>query len=175
MELMEGLLTRRSIRRFTGRPVTREQVETVIRAAMHAPSARNKQPWHFVVTRDPKMFRRIMEVHPYASMLERAGVAILVCGDLQRQHGEGYWVVDCSAATENLLLAIHALGLGGVWLGVHPRNDRKRAMKDLFRLPDHIEPLALVAMGEPAEHPPQPDDRYHPELIHWEQWPNIRP
>ncbi len=170
MELMEGLLTRRSIRSFTGAPVSRDQVEKVLRAAMHAPSARNRRPWHFVVTRDQEMFRRIMEVHPYAAMLEKAGAAILVCGDLEQQHGPGYWVVDCSAATENLLLAIHALGLGGVWLGVHPREDRKSALKKLFSLPSSVEPLALVAMGVPAERPEQPAGRYEPEKIHWERW-----
>jgi len=170
MELIEGLLTRRSIRRFTGDPVSRDQIETILQAAMHAPSARNCQPWHFVVTRDTKVFSRIMQVHPYASMLESAGAAILVCGDLQEQHGEGYWVVDCSAATENLLLAIHGTGLGGVWLGVHPREDRKKAMKELFALPAHIEPLSLVAVGVPAENPVQPTDRYREDRIHWERW-----
>ncbi len=170
MELIKGLLTRRSVRRFTGEPVGRVELETVLKTAMHAPSARNCQPWHFVVTRHREMFIKIMQVHPYASMLTGAGAAILVCGDLKEQHGEGYWVVDCSAATENLLLAIHGIGLGGVWLGVHPREDRKKAMKGLFRLPAHIEPLSLVAVGVPAETPEQPDDRYRQERIHWEQW-----
>jgi nitroreductase len=170
MELLEGLLTRRSIRRFTGAPVSRDRLETVLKAAMYAPSARDCQPWHFIVTRDRNMFRKIMQVHPYASMLDRAGAAILVCGDLHEQHGDGYWVVDCSAATENLLLAIHGTGLGGVWLGVHPREDRKKAMKELFRLPAHIEPLSLVAVGVPAEKPEQPAGRYRKDRIHWEQW-----
>jgi nitroreductase len=170
MELIEGLLTRRSIRRFTGDPVSRDQIETILQAAMHAPSARNCQPWHFVVTRDRKVFSRIMQVHPYASMLESAGAAILVCGDLKEQHGDGYWVVDCSAATENLLLAVHGTGLGGVWLGVHPREDRKRALKELFGLPSHIEPLSLVAVGVPAEKPEQPAGRFRKERIHWERW-----
>jgi nitroreductase len=170
MELIEGLLTRRSIRAFTGERVTEDQLEVILKAAMHAPSARNCQPWHFIVTRDREMFSRIMEVHPYASMLSRAGAAILVCGDLEKQHGEGYWIVDCSAATENLLLAIHGTGLGGVWLGIHPREDRKQAMKDLFGLPPHIEPLSLVAAGVPAENPEQPAGRYKPERIHWKRW-----
>jgi len=170
MELIEGILTRRSIRLFTGQEVDRQQIETALKAAMHAPSARNCQPWHFIVTQERKMFDRIMKVHPYASMLSLAGAAILVCGDLEEQHGPGYWVVDCSAATENLLLALHGQGLGGVWLGIHPREDRKAAMKEIFRLPAHIEPLSLVAVGRPAEHPVQPADRYRPERIHWEQW-----
>ncbi len=170
MELIEGLLTRRSIRRFTGELVGREQLETVMKAAMHAPSARNCQPWHFMVTRNQELFRKIMQIHPYASMLSHAGAAILVCGDLNEQHAKGYWVVDCSAATENLLLAIHGIGLGGVWLGVHPREDRKKAMKELFHLPNHVEPLSLVAVGVPAETPEQPMDRYRQERIHWEQW-----
>ncbi len=170
MELIQGILTRRSIRNFTGEGIGDDKIALIIKAAMHAPSARNCQPWHFVVTRDREMFERIMKAHPYASMLSRAGAAILVCGDLDRQHGEGYWVVDCSAATENLLLAIHGRGLGGVWLGVHPREDRKAAMKEIFRLPSHIEPLSLVALGVPAEQPLQPDDRFKPDRIHWDQW-----
>ncbi|MCD6201931.1 MAG: nitroreductase family protein [Bacteroidales bacterium] len=170
MEFLKGIQTRRSIRAFTNQPVTEENIRIILETAMMAPSAVNCQPWHFIVIRNKEAFRKIMNVHPYATMLSTAQAAILVCGDKKLQHDDGYWIMDCSAATENLLLAAHALGIGSVWIGVHPRESRKKAMRQLFNLPEHIEPLALVALGYPAETPDQPTDRYKPDRIHFETW-----
>ena len=169
MDLLKGLITRRSIRRYSEQEVPDDLVETIIKAGMYAPSAANKQPWRFIVIRNKETFRKIMEIHPYASMLKGAGVAFLVCGDLEAAHGPGYWVVDCAAATQNMLLAIHGLGLGGVWIGIHPREDRKKAVHRIFNLPEHIQPCSLISCGWPAETKPDPD-RFDPDKIHWETW-----
>lgn len=170
MELLEGLLTRRSIRKYVeNKKVPDEMVMKILEAGMYAPSAVNKQPWHFIVIRNKETFRKIMDVHPYASMLKEADVAFLVCGDLKQAHGPGYWVVDCSAATQNMLLAIHGLGLGGVWVGIYPREQRSQAMKKIFRLPENIEPCALISCGWPAETKPHPQ-RFKMEKIHHETW-----
>ncbi|GAI87989.1 unnamed protein product, partial [marine sediment metagenome] len=97
-----------------------------------------------------------MEVHPYSKMLKEAGLAILVCGDERLQLSKGYWVVDCGAATQNLLLAAHGIGLGAVWLGVHPREKRKSGIRKIFHLPDHVQPFSLISIGYPAEDKPVP-------------------
>jgi len=169
MELYHGLLSRRSIRNFTGEPVTDRQMEQVVRAGMYAPSARNTQPWHFIVVNDKDKCIQFSEFHPYAKMLPQADKAILVCGDTTLENASGYWMVDCANATQNMLLAAHALGLGAVWLGIYPRNERMEATSQLFQLPGTIRPLALVALGVPA-HSPEIPDRYRPERIHYNMW-----
>mgnify|MGYP001769731856 CR=1 FL=1 len=122
---------------------------------MAAPSAGNQQPWHFVIISNREILNEIPKFHPYSKMLAQSPVAILVCGDINTEKHKGYWIQDCSAATENILLAIHTLGLGAVWLGIHPREDRVDGIKKLLNLPDNISPLALIALGYPAEkHPP---------------------
>jgi nitroreductase len=147
MEAMAAILGRRSIRRYTPEPVDAAQMEQVLRAAMCAPSANNAQPWRFIVITERAILDKIPTIHPYSAMLREAPAAILVCGDTTLEKAPGYWVVDCSAATENLLIAAHALELGTVWLGVYPRPERMREMSALFGLPDHVKPLALVAIG----------------------------
>ncbi len=136
---------------------------------MYAPSARNQQPWHFIVIDDKQLFQRIMKVHPYAGMLAGASVAVLVCGDEHLELSKGYWAVDCAAATQNILLAAYAIGLGAVWLGVYPRVERQRGIKEIFQLPDHIHPFSLISIGYPAEKKAFPD-RYKEERIRWNGW-----
>ena len=170
MEFQELFLDRRSIRKFTGEPIEEQTLEAILTAAMYAPSAVNCQPWHFVVLDDRKVMDRITEFHPHAGMLSHAPLAVVVCGDLNRQHGDGYWVVDCGAATENILLAAHYLGIGACWVGLHPRDERKKSMSGLLGLPPHIQPFSLVVMGHPAESRKRPD-RFRPGLVrrnHWE-------
>jgi len=169
MELYDGLITRRSIRKYTSEPVSREILEELVKAGMYAPSAVNCQPWHYIVIDDRALFAKIMEVHPYAKMLEDAQSAILVCGDEKLQHSDGYWIVDCGAATQNILLAAHAKGLGAVWLGLHPREERKKKIKELFQLPGHVQPFSLISLGWPAEEKDIPD-RYNSERIHYNKW-----
>jgi len=171
MDKLELLLDRRSIRRFTDQQIDIEIIKNILKAAMYAPSAVNRQPWHFVVVENRHLLDRIMEIHPHSGMLRTASHGIIVCGDEQLQHDDGYWVVDCGAATENLLLAAHALGLGACWVGLHPREGRKASISALLELPGHVQPFALVALGYPAEKKIRPD-RYHPEKVKLNHWNN---
>ena len=169
MDAIEALNTRRSIRAFTSRPVSLELVRELIRAAMHAPSAGNEQPWHFIILTDHELLSKIPDFHPYAGMMAEAPVAVLVCGDPRQEKHPGMWVQDLAAATQNPLLAAHAKGLGAVWVGIHPREDRILPLRKLIDLPEAIIPFAIVPLGHPAEKA-DPDDRYRPELIHLNQW-----
>lgn len=166
---LDLLMTRRSIRSYTERDVSEEDVETLLRAAMTAPSAGNEQPWHFVVIRQRETMEKIMKAHPYSKMLAQAPVCIAVLADVELERHAGFWVQDCSAATMNLLLAAHALGLGAVWLGVHPMADRQKAMKGILGLPDAVRCLSLVPVGHPAASA-APANRFDPGRVHKEQW-----
>lgn len=163
------ILTRRSIRRYTGDLIPEDSIREILKAAMYAPSAVNKQPWHFVVISDRQVLERIMQIHPHASFLETASHAILVCGDEQLQHDDGYYVVDCGAATQNILLAAHMLGIGSCWIGIHPRPQRKQLFRELFNLPDHIQAYSLVSLGYPMEEKRIPE-RYQPGKVHANTW-----
>jgi nitroreductase len=166
---MSDIRDRRSIRKYTGRPVTDDQVVELLKAAMSAPSAGNQQPWRFVVIRSQQVRERIPSFHPHASMTPSASVVIAVCGDLSDLRIPERWVQDCSAATQNLLLAAHDMGLGAVWLGVYPTEDRVEGVRELLGLPEHIMPLSLVAIGHPAEHPPAAD-RFNAAYVHVDRW-----
>lgn len=169
MDAMQAILSRRSIRRYTDQPLPEALITDLLKAAMSAPSAGNQQPWQFVVINERGILDKIAQFHPYARMLLEAPAAILVCGDLKLETSKGYWVQDCSAATQNLLLAAHASGLGAVWLGVYPREERVVALRALLGLPEHIAPLALVAVGYPAESKP-PSNRYDAARVRYNRW-----
>lgn len=169
MEAMEAILSRRSIRRYTAEPVLEKVIQELLEAAMSAPSANNEQPWHFVIINERQILDEIPKYHPYSYMLREAPLAIAVCGDLKRETVKGYWVQDCSAATENILIAAQAKGLGAVWLGIYPREERAIAFQKLLRLPEHIIPLCLVSVGYPAEKKPHAN-RYDPSRIHHNRW-----
>lgn len=169
MEAMEAILTRRSIRRYSDKPVSAEQVETMLRAAMAAPSAGNQQSWEFVVIKDRAMLDAIPTIHPHAQMAGDAPLAMVVCGNVEREKHTGFWMQDCAAATQNLLLAAHACGLGAVWCGVYPRAERQKAVSAFLSLPEKVVPLALVVVGHPAEERP-PVDRFDPSRIHRDRW-----
>ena len=168
-DVLKLIQSRRSIRKFKKAPVSEEQVETLLRAAMAAPSAGNEQAWAFLVVRDRAKLDQIPKVHPYAAMVKTAPLAILVCGDLQRETHKGYWVQDCSAATQNLLLAAAGMGLGACWCGVHPRPEREEGLRKLFNLPAHIVPFAVIPVGVPDEKK-GPADYYDPDRVHREVW-----
>ncbi len=148
---MNAIYRRRSIRRYTGEPVPYEKLTEFVRAGMNAPSANNGQPWQFVIIDDRRKLDAIPQFHPYSRMLLEAPAAILVCGDTHIATDGDYWVQDCSAATENILLEIADQGYGGVWLGVYPREDRIAGMRKLLNISDHIVPMSLIAVGHPAE------------------------
>ncbi len=169
MDAIEAIRTRRSIRRYTGDPVPDDVLTEILQAAMSAPSAGNQQPWQFVVVTDRAVREKIPTFHPYAQMVPDAPVAIVVCGDLRLESYKGYWVQDCSAATQNMLLAAHAKGLGAVWVGVYPKEERIRPLQRLLGLPPQVVPLALVPLGMPAERVP-PANRFDPARIHRNRW-----
>ncbi len=166
---MDAIFVRRSVRKFTTEKVLPPALDYMLKAAMAAPSAGNQQPWEFVVIDDRAVLDKIPSVHPYAEMLKQSPLAILVCGDLTREKRKGFWIQDCAAATQNLLLAATTLGLGSVWLGVYPREDRVEGLRALLNLPEHIVPFALVPVGEPDEHKP-PSDRYDATRVHKNKW-----
>lgn len=167
--MLETIRKRRSIRKYQDRPVSDGVIETLLRAAMQAPSARNLQPWEFVVVKDRDILARVPEYHPYSSMVPGAGAAVLVCGNTELQPDPGYIAQDCSAAVQNLLLESVNQGLGAVWLGVFPRKERIDGMMQLFALPPHVIPVALVSLGYPAEDPGF-QDRFDAGKIHREKW-----
>lgn len=169
MDALEAILSRRSIRRYTAQPVPEGLVQALLEAAMSAPSAGNQQPWHFVVIGDRRLLDEIPRFHPFTDMLREAPVAILVCGDLGLERYKGYWVQDCSAATQNLLLAAHARGLGAVWVGLYPVEDRVKRIQKLFHLPGQVIPLALVPLGYPAERLPRAR-RFDRSRVHANGW-----
>jgi nitroreductase len=166
---MKAILTRRSIRKYKPQSVPDEIIAELLTAAMCAPSAGNEQPWEFVVINDRKLLNRIPEFHPYATMLKEAPVAILVCGDLKREKHKDYWVQDCSAATENILIAVSEKKLGAVWLGIYPREERVAGLRKLLGIPENIVPFSLIAIGYPAE-AKEPADRFDPVRVHQNRW-----
>lgn len=169
MNAIEAILSRRSIRKYTEQPVSEDEIKTLLEAAMSAPSAGNEQPWHFVVIRNRGTLDQIPTIHPHSSMLKEAPLAIVVCADLNLEKHKGYWVQDCSAATQNLLIAARALGLGAVWLGVYPRDERVQGIKKLLGLPEPVVPLCVVSIGRPGEEKP-PAARFDAQRVHYGQW-----
>ena len=167
--MLNTILSRRSIRKYKPDPVPEQDVLDILRAAMSAPSTKNQQPWHFVVITDREVLNNITEFHPYAQMLKTAPCAILVVGDTNIETHPGYWVVDCSAAMENILLAAHSKGLGSVWIGIYPREERISAFEKLINLPVGFKPLALAAIGYPLEIKP-PSNRFDEKRIHKNKW-----
>lgn len=165
-ELIQTIFARRSIRKYTSEPVSEKEIKTLLEAAMAAPSANNSQPWRFVVVTDRRTIDALADAHPHGKMLFQATLCIAVCGD---PAASVYWEQDCSAATENLLLAATALGLGAVWLGVHPRQDRIAAVRRVLGIPESIVPLNLLSIGHPAEMK-EPRTQYNAAFVHYERW-----
>ena len=168
MEAIEAIMGRRSIRRYTGEKVSEEDISVLLMAAMNAPSAHNKQPWHFIVVDDRALLNKVPEYHQYSKMLEKASHAIIVLGDNDIQTTD-FWIHDCSAALENILIAAQAKGIGAVWLGVHPHENLINGTKELFGVPDHVTPLGIVSLGVPAEEKP-PRENYNKERVHRNKW-----
>ena len=169
MKTLEAIFTRRSVRNFKSDPISEEDVHDLLRAGMQAPSAKNEQPWHFIVIDDPAILHAIPEFHPHSKMLMEAPLAILVCSDRNLETKRASWLQDCSAATQNILLAAHAKGLGAVWLGIFPDSERVFGMQALLEMPKDIRPVALVAVGYAAS-TPDPVDRFNVERVHRNKW-----
>lgn len=169
----DNILTRTSVRTYqSDRAVSPDTVELLLRAAMAAPTAVNKQPWSFVVLDTRESIDSLAEVLPYAKMLTHAPLAVVVCGDMQlalEGSGRDFWIEDVSAATENLLLAAHSLGLGAVWTGVYPESERVKAVAERLGVPSYIIPLAVVPIGYPAGEQ-KPKDKWDASKVHYNRW-----
>ncbi len=168
---LDFIFGRRSIRVFRPGPVGEEMVRSLLQAAMAAPSAVAKDPWRFVVIREPATLKQIAALLPNGGMLADAAVGIIVSGDLEVAHDRqlSYLLQDCSASTENLLLAAHILGLGACWLGIHPREDRIKNISRILGLPPSVIPVSGIALGWPGE-TKEPRTRYNPACVHQEKW-----
>ena len=164
-----NIMTRTSVRQYTDRPISADTLETLLKAVMAAPTAVNKQPWAFVVTTGRDALDSLATLQP---RLKTAAAAITVCGDMTRAiEGEGrdFWVQDCSAATENILLAAHALGLGAVWTGVYPIAERVGNVSRALALPDSVVPMCIIAVGYPVADQ-EPKDKWDPSKVHYQRW-----
>lgn len=165
--VLDNIATRTSIRDYEARPVEKEKIEKMLRAAMAAPTAMNKQPWHFVVVDQRNVLDALAGANPYAKMLKKAPLAIVVCGNTDKMiegGGRDFWIQDASAATENLLLAAHAMGLGAVWTGAYPSEERCISISKVLSLSDNLIPLNMIVVGYPAEQP-QPKQKFKEENV----------
>ena len=169
--VIENIMTRTSIREFTSQPVSKDTLDLIVKAGMAAPSAMDKRPWAFVVVTEREVLDSLNAIKPWFN-LKTATAAVIVCGDLSKAaEGEArdYWVQDCSAVTENMLLAAHAYGLGAVWCGVYPIEETMAGVSGILGLPSDIIPLDVVTLGYPAESP-EPKDKFDPARIHYQRW-----
>lgn len=177
MELMEGLLTRRSIRKYQDKPIDKNTLEEIIKAAQYSPTAHNRQPWEFLVVDDKEVLANLRHIQRWTSFAKDAACVIFVCGDVDRSFNRdkedekwSFIDVDCAIATENLMLAAWSKGIGTCYCGAAPMQKVVDTLKDYLKLPENIRPFAIVPMGYPAEDPKQPEDRYNPDKIHWGKW-----
>ena len=168
MELYSALINRRSIRKYSDKEIPKVKIEKLYKSAMYAPSAMNNQPWQFVVVNQHEKLDEILKIIPQ-EMLKSAKAAILVCGDLNLEKNIDYIQQNCSAATQNILLAAHGLGLGSCWIGVYPVRETISGLQKLFNLPEYVIPITLVSLGYPAENPVA-EERYKAEKVHFNQW-----
>ena len=170
MDTYESILTRRSIRQYTGELVTEEELLKILKAGMYAPSANHREPWHFVVTQNPDTIDEIMKVHQYTKFAKQAGTVILVCGDLRITPNEVHMIQDTSAAIQNMLLAAREMGLGTCWCGVRSNEKVETALREIFGIDDpQILPMSLVVVGRPAIEPAVPE-RFREDRIHRDKW-----
>jgi nitroreductase len=169
MDAMEAILTRRSVRKYTYKPISNEIIKDLIKAGICAPSAGDQQPWHFIIIDDKRLLNKIPDFHPHSKMLNDAQIAIVVCGDMNLESHKGFWTQDCSAATENILIAARAKGLGSCWLGVYPREGRICGLRKMLKIPENVIPFSLISLGYSAVDQFRVD-RQNIERIHRNKW-----
>ena len=171
-DTLKTIFSRKSVRTFKSEPVQKDKLELLIRAGMAAPTAVDKRPWEFIVVTDRTVLKQLADALPFAKMADKAAAAIIVGGDVRKQWGgmdSDYWIMDCSAATENILLAAESMGLGAVWTAVYPEESRIRTARQILGLPPHIVPLNAIPLGVPAGRD-KPKDKYDPKQVHWDRW-----
>lgn len=166
-QTLETIFNRKSIRKYTERPVEKEKLETLVRAGMAAPSSRDRRPWEFVIVTDRDLLDKMGDGLPLARMLKETKQAIIVCGDTVKS--ENAWQLDCSAAAQNILLAAESMGLGAVWTAAYPYPERMKIIQDALQLPEHILPLTVIPLGYPTGIE-KPKDKYNKKQIHYNGW-----
>lgn len=170
--VIKNIFNRKSVRNYIERPIGKDTLELLVKAAMAAPTAGDKRPWAFIVITDKIKLQTLAGAMPYGKMLNKASAAIVVCGiPSQSFPGESaeYWIQDCSAATENLLLAVEALNLGAVWIGVYPSTERIVEVNKVLEIPTDVIPLNIISIGIPTGKE-KPKDKYNATQVHWEKW-----
>jgi nitroreductase len=171
-DTLKTIFARKSVRTYRSEAVSDEKLQVLVRAGMAAPTAVDKRPWEFVVVTDRAVLKQLADALPYAKMTDRAAAAIVVGGDVRKQWGgmeSDYWIMDCSAATQNILLAAESMGLGAVWTAVYPEESRVRAVRQILGIPHHVVPLNLIPVGMPAGRE-KAKDKYDPRQVHWNKW-----
>jgi nitroreductase len=169
MDCFEAIYTRRSIRQFTDEPLSEAQLENLFRAAMAATNSGNQQPWRFIVIDEPKLRDTIGSLELERGAYHVSPQLVVVCADIGSMKWKMHWLADCGAAIQNMLLAAQALGLGGVWQELYPYHKRVAVVRELLGIPNTVYPMAVVAIGHPANQP-EPTDRYDPEKVKRNQW-----
>lgn len=171
MEALQAIFNRKSVRNFTGEDVSDEQINLLLRAGMSAPSAVNMQPWEFIVVKNKETLQAMADNLPFAKMMEKAGACIVVCAipELAHRKLKEYAIIDCTCASENILIAVEAIGLGGVWTAVYPNIDRIEFVRKLLGIPKNVIPLNAIAIGITTGED-LPKDKYKPNKIHYEHW-----
>ena len=164
--VLDNIFARKSVRSYLDKGVEKEKIDLMLRAGMAAPSAKDLRPWEFVLISDRNKLDSMATALPYAKMLKDARYAIVVCGDSARS---SLWYLDCSAATQNILLAAESLGIGAVWTAAYPYEDRMEVVRDQVKLPDNILPLCVIPFGYPATKE-QPKQKFDEKKIHNEQY-----
>lgn len=161
-DTLNSIFNRTSVRHFTNAEVDRQTLLLLAKCGMAAPSANNKQPWFIIAVTERLLLESLANRLPYAKMAREAAAALVVCGNLETDPAGnelGYWVHDCSAVTQNILIAAVSLGLGAVWTAAFPRMDRVETVRDILHLPDHLIPLSVIPLGYP-EGNPKPKEKW---------------
>lgn len=163
------IFKRRSIRKFKQIPLSKEEINLLLKAGMAAPTARNNQEWEFVVIDNKEIMNKILEFHVFGKPLIEAALAIAVCGDTTKQTELGYVAQDCAAATQNILLQATMMNIGSCWVGIYPRPERVAGVTNLLGLPEHIVPITVIALGYPNDEKPE-NNNFFEEKIRYNKW-----
>lgn len=167
--MIDYIISRRSIRNYTDKEISKENLELILKSAMYAPSAMNLQPWHFIVYDKKDVFEKLISAIPHAEMIRNADKCILVCGDSSKEKNESWLLQNCSASIQNILLAAHSLGIGSCWIAIHGMDEIVEKVKKEFALPSEIIPVALISLGFPNE-VVTAEERFDVNKIHYNGW-----
>ncbi|MDY6415345.1 MAG: nitroreductase family protein [Succinivibrio dextrinosolvens] len=173
MDAIENILSRKSVREFSNKEISEQDLKTILTAGMSGPSALNMRPYDFIVIRKKDLMEQIYDENGiYYAPLKQANVGVIVCGDIDKAYlaKNGYWIIDSTIAAQNIILAANALGIGSVWLGAYPEKQKYLALQKLFSLSNHVIPVAVIALGYPLDDKREIRDLYEEEKIHKDKW-----